>query len=408
MYVCGIKQIKPMSVLSDRIESLEESATIAMSQKSRDLKAQGKDIISLSLGEPDYNTPDFVKKAANEAIAQNYTKYMPVPGYQDFRESIAKKFKRDNGLDYAPSQIVVSTGAKQSIANVVLSTVNPGDEVLIPAPYWVTYKEIVKMAEGIPVIVEAGIEQEFKLTAEQLDQAITDNTKLIIFSNPCNPTGAIYSKDELSAWADVISHYPNLLIISDEIYEHITFDGKHESFAQFDRVYNQTITINGVSKAFAMTGWRIGYMGAPQHIADACIKMQGQFTSGASGIAQRAAKAAIDADSEVTNDMVASFSERRKLVLELLNGIEGVKNNEPGGAFYIFPDVSYFFGKSNGSTTIHDASDVAMYILEEGHVATVTGEAFGDPNCIRISYAASEKELKEALSRMKNVLDKLQ
>lgn len=397
-----------MSVLSDRIQSLEESATIAMSQKSRDLVAQGKDIISLSLGEPDFNTPAFVKQAAKDAIDQNYTKYMPVPGYQDFRESISHKFQRDNGLRYASSQIVVSTGAKQSIANAVLTTVNPGDEVLIPAPYWVTYREIVKMAEGVPVFVEAGIEQDFKLLADELEDAITAKTKLIIFSNPCNPTGAIYSKEELAAWADVIAKYPKLHVISDEIYEHITFDGKHESLAQFDKVYDQTITINGVSKAFAMTGWRIGYMGAPQHIADACIKMQGQFTSGASSISQRAAKSAIEADATVVKDMVEAFSQRRELMLSLLNDIDDVKNNTPGGAFYFFPDVSSFFGKSHGPRTIKNATDLSMYILEEGLVATVTGEAFGAPNCIRLSYAASEKELKEALSRMKTVLDKLQ
>lgn len=396
-----------MSVLSDRIESLEESATIAMSQKSRDLKSQGKDIISLSLGEPDFNTPDFVKEAARKAIDENFTKYMPVSGYQDFRESISKKFKRDNGLDYKPSQIVVSTGAKQSIANVVLSMVNPGDEVLIPAPYWVTYVEIVKMAEGIPVIVSAGIEQEFKLTGQELQAAITDKTKLIIFSNPCNPTGAIYTKEELKSWAQVIAKHPKVHVISDEIYEHITFEGKHESLAQFPEIYDQTITINGVSKAFAMTGWRIGYMGAPQHIADACTKMQGQFTSGASSIAQRAAKTAVDADPNVVSSMVKAFSERRELVLRMLDEIPGIKNNQPGGAFYIFPDVSSFFGKSFEGKTIENANDLSLFLLEEGLVALVTGEAFGDPNCIRISYAASEDELKKALTRIKSALEKL-
>lgn len=397
-----------MSVLSDRIESLEESATIAMSQKSRDLISQGKDVISLSLGEPDFNTPDFVKDAAKNAIDENYTKYMPVPGYQDFRESIAAKFKRDNNLDYKASQIVVSTGAKQSIANVVLSMINPGDEVIIPAPYWVTYLEIVKMAEGVPVIVSAGIEQEFKITGQQLEDAITDKTKLMIFSNPCNPTGAIYKKEELAELAKVVAAHKQVHVISDEIYEHITFNGQHESFAQFDEVYDQTITINGVSKAFAMTGWRIGYMGAPQHIANACIKMQGQFTSGASSIAQRAAKVAVEADISVIKPMVQAFANRRQLVLDLLDQIPGVKNNQPGGAFYIFPDISAFFGKKYQQFHIQNANDLSLYLLEEALVALVTGDAFGDPNCLRISYAASEEQLKESLARIKKALEKLQ
>lgn len=397
-----------MSVLSDRIESLEESATIAMSQKSRDLISQGKDVISLSLGEPDFNTPDFVKDAAKKAIDENFTKYMPVPGYQDFRESIAAKFKRDNNLDYKASQIVVSTGAKQSIANVVLSMINPGDEVIIPAPYWVTYVEIVKMAEGVPVIVSAGIEQEFKITGKQLENAITDKTKLMIFSNPCNPTGAIYKKDELASLAKVVAAHKKVHVISDEIYEHITFDGQHESFAQFDEVYDQTITINGVSKAFAMTGWRIGYMGAPQHIANACIKMQGQFTSGASSIAQRAAKVAVEADISVIKPMVEAFSQRRELMLDLLDQIPGVKNNKPGGAFYIFPDISAFFGKKYQQYHIQNANDLSLYLIEEALVALVTGDAFGDPNCLRISYAASEEQLRESLARIKRALEKLQ
>ncbi len=394
-------------MISDKVNNLAESATIAMASKSRELKAAGKDIISLSLGEPDFNTPDFVKKAAKEGVDQNYSKYMPVPGYLDLRESICAKFKRDNDLDYTPNQIVVSTGAKQSIMNVVMSLVNPGDEVIIPVPYWVTYVEQVRLSGATPVMVEATLEQDFKMTAAQLSAAITPKTKLMIFSNPCNPTGSAYSHQELSDLADVIAEHPNFYVISDEIYEHINFVGKNVSLASFDKVYNQTITINGVSKAFAMTGYRVGYIGAPIEIAKACNKIQGQFTSGTSSISQRAAKAAVDADPSEIKFMVEAFHKRRDLVLEKLGEIEGVKLNVPEGAFYVFPDITAFFGKSHAGHTIQTATDLSMYLLDEALVALVTGVAFGDPNCIRISYAASEEVLTEAISRIKIALDKL-
>jgi aspartate aminotransferase len=396
-----------MIKLSKRLEAMEESATIAMSQKSRELKAQGKDVISLSLGEPDFFTPQFIKDAAVKAMEENYTMYTPVPGYDDLRDSICKKFKRDNGLIYTKDQIVVSTGAKQSIANVVLSIINPGDEVIVPAPYWVSYIEIVKVAEGVPVIVHAGIEHNFKITANQLREAITDKTKMVIFSTPCNPTGSVYSKEELHALAQVIKDYPQLVVLSDEIYEHINFVGKHESLAQFPEVYNQVVTINGVSKAWAMTGWRLGYIGAPKEIASACSKVQGQFTSGTSSITQRATIAAIEADPEVLSEMIDAFKKRRDLVLNHLNNMPGVKTNIPDGAFYVFPDISAFFGKSNNGFVIHTAADLCLYLLSEALIALVTGEAFGDPNCIRISYAASEETLTKAMSRMKEALEKL-
>jgi aspartate aminotransferase len=396
-----------MIKLSKRLEAMEESATIAMSQKSRELKAQGKDVISLSLGEPDFFTPQFIKDAAVKAMEENYTMYTPVPGYDDLRESISKKFRRDNGLSYSKEQIVVSTGAKQSIANVVLSIIDPGDEVIVPAPYWVSYIEIVKVAEGVPVIVHAGIEHNFKITPKQLREAITDKTKMLIFSTPCNPTGSVYSKDELYELAQVIKDFPQLVVISDEIYEHINFIGKHESLAQFPEVYNQVVTINGVSKAWAMTGWRLGYIGAPKEIAAACSKVQGQFTSGTSSITQRATIAALEADPAILNDMITAFKHRRDLVLNHLNQMPGVKTNVPDGAFYVFPDVSSFFGKSFNGVIINSASDLCLFLLSEALVALVTGEAFGDPNCIRISYAASENTLNDAMTRMKHALEKL-
>lgn len=396
-----------MIELSERLQSMEESATIAMSQKSREYQAQGKDVISLSLGEPDFHTPDFIKEAAIQGMKDNYTTYTPVPGYLDLREAISRKFKRDNQLNYAANQIVVSTGAKQSIANVVLSIVNAGDEVLVPAPYWVSYIEIVKVAEGVPVSVNAGIEHDFKITAAQLEEAITPKTKMMIFSTPCNPTGSVYSKEELRALADVLVKYPNIVVICDEIYEHINFGSKHESLAQFEDVYPQVVTVNGVSKAWAMTGWRLGYIGASKAIADACSKIQGQFTSGTCSIAQRAAIAAMDADPAVIKDMVKAFENRRSLVLDALSKIEGVVANTPGGAFYVFPDVSYFYGKSYNGTTIKDCNDLSMYLLDEALVALVSGEAFGDVNCIRISYAASEETLTEAMKRIKIALEKL-
>jgi aspartate aminotransferase len=386
---------------------MEESATIAMSQKGRELRAQGKDVISLSLGEPDFNTPDFVKDAAKKGIDENYTKYTPVPGYEDLREAISGKFLRDNNLTYETSQIVVSTGAKQSIANVVLAIINPGDEVLIPAPYWVSYIEIVKMAGGVPKIVNADIHADFKLTSEQLEEHLSDKVKMIIFSTPCNPTGSVYSKEELKNMASVIAKHKQVTVIADEIYEHINFVGKHESIAQFPEVYDQVVTVNGVSKAWAMTGWRLGYIGAPKSIAAACAKIQGQFTSGTSSITQRASIVAMEKDPSYLTDMLSAFKKRRTLVLERLRAMEGVKVNEPEGAFYFFPDVSSFFGKVIGSRTIQNATDLSMYLLEEALVAVVTGDAFGDPNCIRISYATDEQTLKTAMDRIDSALKKI-
>ena len=396
-----------MIQLSERLLAMEESATIAMSRKSRELKAEGKDVISLSLGEPDFFTPEFIKDAAKKAMDENFTMYTPVPGYDDLRESISRKFKRDNGLSYSKEQIVVSTGAKQSIANVVLSIVGPGDEVIIPAPYWVSYVEIVKVAEGVPVVVNAGIESDFKISGKQLEAAITPRTKMLIFSTPCNPTGSVYTKEELKELADVLVKYPNIVVISDEIYEHINFIGKHESLAQFPEVYDQVVTVNGVSKAWAMTGWRLGYIGAPKLIADACNKVQGQFTSGTCSITQKATIAAMDADPAVLKNMIAAFDRRRKLVLDALNAMPGVRANVPVGAFYVFPDVSSFFGKSSGGTVMKDANDLCLYLLSDALVALVSGDAFGDPNCIRISYAASEETLTEAMRRIASALAKL-
>lgn len=396
-----------MAQVSDRLNRLSESATLAMARKTRELKAEGKNIIGLSLGEPDFNTPDFIKDAAKEGIDQNYTSYTPVEGYADLKEAIIKKFKRDNGLDYGMDQIVVSTGAKQSIANVMLSLVNPGDEVIVPAPYWVTYEEIVKLAEGTPVVIQTSIDNDFKITAEEFEAAITPNTKLMIFSSPCNPTGSLYSKEELRKIADVLAKYPDLVVISDEIYEHINFVGKHQSLAQFEDVFNQVITVNGLSKAFAMTGWRLGFIGAPAWIAKACIKMQGQVTSGTCSIAQRAAIAALNADPSVTHGMRDAFKGRRDFVLGELNKMEGVKINVPEGAFYVFPDISSFFGKATGDYKINNADDLAMYLLMEAEVATVTGNAFGNEKCIRISYAASDEELKMAMDRIRTALSNL-
>lgn len=393
--------------LSERLMAMEESATIAMSRKSRELKAEGKDIISLSLGEPDFFTPQFIKDAALEAMNNNFTMYTPVEGYADLRESISMKFKRDNNLTYTKEQIVASTGAKQSIANVVLSIVNPGDEVIVPAPYWVSYLEIVKVAEGVPVVIKAGIKSDFKINGKELEAAITPKTKMMIFSTPCNPTGSVYSKEELKDLADVLKKYPQIIVISDEIYEHINFIGKHESLAQFPEIYNQVVTVNGVSKAWAMTGWRLGYIGAPKEIADACTKVQGQFTSGTCSITQKAAIAAMNADPAVLKDMITAFNNRRKLVLAALSEMNGVVANVPLGAFYVFPDISSFFGKSSNGFVVKNADDMCLYLLDQALVALVTGDAFGDPNCIRISYAASEETLTEAMKRIKTALEKL-
>ena len=393
--------------LATRLKTMQESATIAMSRKSRELKSQGKDVISLSLGEPDFHTPQFIKDAAVKAMENNFTTYTPVPGYDDLRQAISDKFKRDNGLDYGIDQIVVSTGAKQSIANVVLSLVDEGDEVIIPAPYWVSYIEIVRMAGGVPIIVKAGIESDFKITGDQLANAITAKTKLMIFSSPCNPSGSVYSKTELQSLAKVLINNSHVTVISDEIYEHINFGSRHQSLGQFEEIKEQVVTVNGVSKAWAMTGWRLGYIGASSKIAAACSKIQGQFTSGTSSITQKASIAALKADPAVLKDMLTAFHKRRDLVLGMLNNIEGVKTNVPEGAFYVFPDVSYFYGKSFGGITINDANDLAMYLLIEALVAIVTGEAFGDKNCIRISYAASEETLIDAMNRIKIALEKL-
>lgn len=395
-----------MIQLSDRILAMEESATLAMSRKSRELRAQGKDIISLSLGEPDFHTPEFIKQAAIEAMEQNYTTYTPVPGSDDLRDAIANKFNRDNNIPYKREHIVVSTGAKQSIANLVMAVINPGDEVIIPAPYWVSYAEIVKVAGGIPVVVPTTIESDFKFTPEQFRAAITPKSKMMMFSSPCNPTGTVYTKEELRALADVIKENPNILVMSDEIYEHINFLGHHHSLAQFTDVFDQVVTVNGVSKAWAMTGWRVGYIGAPKDIADACNKIQGQFTSGTNSIAQRATIAAVNADPAILKDMVKAFESRRELVLNALNDMPGVKCNRPGGAFYVFPDISSFFGKKAGDKVIGSAEDLCMYLLDKG-VALVSGEAFGDPNCMRISYAASEETLTEAMKRVKSALAEL-
>lgn len=397
-----------MNPLSDRINNLTESATLAMSRKSRELAQQGIDVINLSLGEPDFNTPEFIKEAAKQAIDENFTKYTPVNGYLDLREAISKKFKRDNNLDYSPDQIIVSTGAKQSIANVVMSMVNPGDEVIIPTPFWVSYEEMVKLAEGKCVFISTGIESDFKITPAQLRKVITKKSKLMIFSTPCNPTGSVYSMEELHQIALIMEEFPNLYVIADEIYEYINFKGKHASLASFSNIKERVITVNGVSKGYAMTGWRIGYIGASKMVAEACNKMQGQITSGTCGIAQKAAKAAILADPKVTLEMKEAFLKRRNLVLDLLAGIPGIQCNKPEGAFYVFPVVSSYFGKSYQGKKINNAGELTLFLLETGRVALVTGEAFGADDCIRISYAAGEATLVEAIKRIKEALALLQ
>ena len=389
------------SNVSSRIQSMETSATLAMAAKARELKTQGIDIIGLSLGEPDFNIPDFIKEAAKKAIDENYSSYTAVDGYAELKEAIAHKFKRDNGLSYAPSQIVVSTGAKQSLYNIAMAVLNPGDEVILPAPYWVSYRDIVKLAEGVPVEVSTTIEADFKMTADQLAQAITPKTKMLWFSSPCNPSGSFYHKSELEAIAAVLKDHPQIIVVSDEIYEHINFSNNgHCSIASIDGMYDRTVTVNGVSKAFAMTGWRIGYIGGPEWIAKACTKLQGQVTSGANSIAQRAVIEALMAPVERIQYMVDAFKNRRDLVLKLLGQIEGFKVNVPEGAFYVFPDISHYFGKTLKGVRINNASDFALFLLEHAQVATVTGEAFGDENCIRISYAASEETLTEAIKRI--------
>ena len=390
--------------LSDRINNLPVSATLAMAAKARELKENGIDIIGLSLGEPDFNTPDFIKKAAIQAIDDNYNSYTPVDGYIDLKKSICNKFKRDNGLDYDPNQIVVSTGAKQSIANVVQVLINPGDDVLLVAPYWVSYSAIVTLAEGNSIEIRSDILSDFKITPKQLEDSITEKTKLVIINSPNNPSGSVYSEKEYLALAEVLEKYPKIFILSDEIYEHINYGIPHFSFAKIPSMFERTITVNGLAKAFAMTGWRIGYIGAPEWIAKACTKMQGQITSGANCIAQRATIAALEAPVSKIKYMVDEFKERRKLIIELLKEINGVKLNQPQGAFYVFPDISSFFGKTLKGKKINNASEFAIYLLEEAHVATVTGDAFGSPNNIRISYAASKQEIKKAITRISKAL----
>lgn len=390
--------------LSDRINNMSTSATLAMAAKARELRNEGKDIIGLSLGEPDFNIPDFIKEAAKVAIDENYSSYSPVDGYADLKQAISDKFKRDNNLDYATDQIVVSTGAKQSLANVAMVMLNKGDEVILPAPFWVSYSDIVKLAEGVPVQVPTTIETDFKMTPAQLEAAITPKTKMLWFSSPCNPSGSVYSEEELRGLAEVLKKHPEIFVVSDEIYEHINFLGKHVSIAGIDGMYERTITVNGVSKAFAMTGWRIGYIGAAPWIAKACTKFQGQITSGANAIGQRATIEALKAPVSKISYMIEEFHKRRDLILNLLSEIEGFKLNVPEGAFYVFPDISSFFGKTLNGVTINDASDFAMYLLEYANVATVTGQAFGNPDCIRISYAASDEEIIEATKRIKNAV----
>lgn len=391
-------------LLSERILNMATSATLAMAAKARELKSEGKDIIGLSLGEPDFNTPDFIKDAAKQAIDDNFNSYTPVDGYAELKQAIITKFKRDNNLSYTPSQIVVSTGAKQCLANVALVLLNKGDEVILPCPYWVSYSDIVKLSEGTPVEVKTSIETDFKMTAAQLEAAITPKTKMIWFSSPCNPSGSLYSREELRALADVLKKYPEIYIVSDEIYEHINFGSGHASIAEFEDMYDRTITVNGVSKAFAMTGWRIGFLGAPEKIARACNKMQGQITSGANCIAQRAVIIALEASPSKVQYMIDEFKVRRDLILNLLKDINGFSCNTPEGAFYVFPDVSELFGKTFKGKQINNATDLSLFLLEEALVATVTGDAFGNPNCIRISYAASQEQIVEAIERIKKAL----
>ena len=396
-----------MEYLSNRIKSLSVSQTIAMAQKSRELKAMGIDIISLSLGEPDFFTPDDIKEAAKKAIDENYTQYPPVPGYADLREAISKKFREENGLSYSADQIVVSAGGKHSLINVILTLVNPGDEVIILAPYWVSYYDQVILAEGKPVVINASLDNDFKIKPEQLEDAINPRTRLIIFNSPSNPTGMVYTRGEMEEIAAIVSRHEGLFIISDEIYEHITFSGEHVSMASFDSIYNRVITVNGVSKAYAMTGWRIGYIGAPLWVAKACNKLQGQFTSGACSIAQRAALAALTGSSNSRQVMREAFRRRRDLICGLLGKIEGLRVRIPQGAFYVMPDVTHFLGKSDGQSLVKDSDDLALYLLDKARVAVVGGSAFGAPDCIRISYAASDENIIEAVRRIKGALEEL-
>lgn len=396
-----------MERISQRILKMEESATLKMANLAWELKDQGKDIISLSLGEPDFDTPEFIKDAAKKALDDNFTHYPPVPGFKDLKVAICEKFKRDNNLDYDPSQIVVSTGAKHSLMNLCLATINPGEEVVLPAPYWVSYMAMVKFSEGIPVVIETDISTDFKITPKALDEALTDKTKLFIFSNPCNPSGSVYTEGELKELASVFEKYPQCMIVADEIYELINFESENFSLGRVESIKDRVITVNGVAKGFAMTGWRIGYIGAPTDVAKACTKLQGQFTSGANSIAQKATIAALKKDPKTLTEMKETFEKRRELVIGKLKEIEGLKVNEPKGAFYVFPDVSAFFGKSYEGTVINTADDLSMFLLSDALVATTAGEAFGCPNNIRISYANSEEQLNEAMKRMRESLEKL-
>ena len=396
-----------MNDLSNRLMSLSESETLVMSQKSAELKAQGVDVINLSVGEPDFSTPEHIKEAAKKAIDDNFSFYSPVTGFLDLRKAICDKLKKENKLTYAPDQIVCSNGAKQAICNVILAIINKGDEVIIPAPYWVSYPEMVKLAEGAPVVISAGIDQDFKVTAAQLEDAITPKTKAVVLCSPSNPTGSVYSQSELKALADVLSNHPNVYVISDEIYEHINYVGKHESIAQFEELMNQMIIVNGVSKCYAMTGWRIGWIAAPKAIASACSKLQGQYTSGPCSISQKASLEAYVGSQDDVEIMRQAFERRKKLTFDLLSGINGLKVNDPQGAFYLFPQCSSFFGKSYNGRIIKDSADMAIYLLEEGHVACVAGTAFGAPKNIRLSYATSDENLVKAVERIKGALEKL-
>ena len=393
-----------MAQLSDRLQRLAPSATLAMSQKSSEMKAQGIDVINMSVGEPDFNTPDHIKEAAKKAIDDNYSRYSPVPGYADLRKAIVEKLKNENGLDYTVNEVLVSNGAKQSVCNTVMALVNPGDEVIIPAPYWVSYPQMGKLAGGTPVIVEAGFEQNFKMTPEQLEAAITPKTRLLILCSPSNPTGSVYTKEELAGLAEVIKRHDDLFVLADEIYEHINYVGHHESIAQFPGMKERSIIVNGVSKAYAMTGWRIGYIAAPEWIVKGCNKLQGQYTSGPCSVSQKAAEFAYTQSQECVEQMRQAFERRRNLIVKLAQDIPGLEVNVPQGAFYLFPKCSSFYGKSYESTTINNSSDLALFLLEKGHVATVGGDAFGDPDCFRMSYATSDENIIEAMRRIKETL----
>ena len=396
-----------MAQLSDRLNRLAPSATLAMSQKSSEMKAQGIDVINMSVGEPDFNTPENIKEAAKKAIDDNFSRYSPVPGYPDLRKAIVAKLKNENGLDYTVNEVIVGTGGKQGICNVILALVNPGDEVIIPAPYWVSYPQMAKLAGGVPVIVNAGFDQDFKMTPEQLEAAITPKTKMLILCSPSNPTGSVYSKEELAALADVLRKHPDVFVLADEIYEHINYIGKHHSIAQEPGLKEQVIIANGVSKAYAMTGWRIGFLAGPEWIIKGCNKLQGQYTSGTCSVSQKAAEAAYTLDQSAVEEMRVAFERRRNLIVKLAKEVPGLEVNMPQGAFYLFPKCNSYFGKSNGEKTINNSTDFAMYLLEEAHVATVGGDAFGDPDCFRMSYATSDENIVEAIKRIKEALGKL-